>query len=90
VNSKTGKSLQNREYTFHNVTTSDDPVIRELAGAEEGDVFATDTILAALMACTRSVYSWDVVIQKARLRRRRRLAQLRTSCAREPALFPYG
>ncbi len=26
-----------------------------------GNVFATDIILATLMAATRSVYSWDVV-----------------------------
>jgi translation initiation factor 3 subunit D len=66
VNTRTERPLQNREYTFHNVTTADDPVIRELAAGGEGNVFATDTILAALMACSRSVYSWDIVITKAR------------------------
>lgn len=29
-----------------------------------GTVFATDTILATLMCSPRSVYSWDIVIQK--------------------------
>ena len=28
------------------------------------NVFATDTILATLMCCTRSAYSWDIVVQK--------------------------
>mgnify|MGYP002785398643 CR=1 FL=1 len=29
-----------------------------------GQVFVTDTILAHLMTCTRSVYPWDLVVQK--------------------------
>lgn len=29
-----------------------------------GTVFATDTILATLMCSPRSMYSWDIVIQK--------------------------
>ncbi len=29
-----------------------------------GNVFATDAILATLMCCTRSTYSWDIIIQK--------------------------
>ena len=27
-------------------------------------MFATDIILATLMSCTRSVYSWDIIVQK--------------------------
>lgn len=27
-------------------------------------MFATDAILATLMSCTRSVYSWDIVVQR--------------------------
>ena len=30
-----------------------------------GDVYATDSILATLVAAPRSVYSWDIVIEKA-------------------------
>lgn len=30
----------------------------------KGNVFATDTILATLMCCTRSVYSWDIIVQR--------------------------
>lgn len=30
----------------------------------QGNVFATDAILSVLMCCTRSVYSWDIVVQK--------------------------
>jgi translation initiation factor 3 subunit D len=29
-----------------------------------GNVFATDAILATLMCCTRSVYSWDIIVQR--------------------------
>ena len=30
----------------------------------EGNVYATDAILSTIMCCTRSNYSWDVVVQK--------------------------
>lgn len=30
----------------------------------QGNVFATDSILSVLMCCTRSAYSWDVLVQK--------------------------
>eukprot|EP00897_Mesotaenium_endlicherianum_P004132 jgi/Mesen1/3747/ME000204S03007 len=54
--------FENRQ--FHKVTTSDDPVIRRLASEDIGTVFATDAILATLMCAARSVYSWDVVVQR--------------------------
>jgi translation initiation factor 3 subunit D len=38
--------------------------LEKLAIDGMGQVFITDTILAHLMTCTRSVYPWDVVIQK--------------------------
>ncbi|KAJ5818853.1 hypothetical protein N7474_004444 [Penicillium riverlandense] len=46
----------------YNVTTSQDPVIHELAEKNEATVFATADILSMLMCATRSVYSWDIVI----------------------------
>jgi len=57
---------------FYPVTTTDDPVLEKLAvdgigGAGDGNkrsIFVTDTILAHLMTCNRSVYPWDLVIQK--------------------------
>ena len=30
----------------------------------QGNVFATDAILATLMCSTRSVYSWDIIVQR--------------------------
>ena len=65
VNVKNEKPLRRIDRIFHTVTTTDDPVIRKLAKSHpDANVFATDTILATLMCCTRSVYSWDIVVQK--------------------------
>ena len=64
VNCRTEKPLQrfpSRE--IFRVTTTDDPIIRQLSKTE-GSVFGTDTILSALMCATRSVTSWDVVVQR--------------------------
>jgi len=49
---------------FYPVTTTEDPVIEKLAIEDAGNVFATDAILAHLMASPRSVYPWDIVVQK--------------------------
>lgn len=46
----------------YNVTTTDDPILQSYASRNEGRVFVTDTILALLMTCTRSVYPWDIVV----------------------------
>lgn len=62
VTTKNERPLKGVNRIFHKVTTTDDPVIRELSS--EGDVFATDAILACLMSCSRSVYSWDIIVQR--------------------------
>ncbi|KAL8137220.1 hypothetical protein V2J09_003221 [Rumex salicifolius] len=49
---------------FFKVTTTDDPVIRRLANEDKATVFATDAILSTLMCSPRSVYGWDIVVQK--------------------------
>lgn len=56
------KRVETKE--FYPVTTTDDPVIERLAIEGRGTVFATDAILAHLMTCPRSVYPWDIVVQK--------------------------
>ncbi|GKY94480.1 hypothetical protein MPSEU_000413900 [Mayamaea pseudoterrestris] len=56
------KRMENKE--FYPVTTTDDPVLEKLAIDGAGQVFVTDAILAHLMTCTRSVYPWDIVVQK--------------------------
>jgi translation initiation factor 3 subunit D len=52
------------ERKFFTVTTSDDPVIEEMVKNNTGTVYATDAILAVLMSCLRSVYSWDLLVTK--------------------------
>jgi translation initiation factor 3 subunit D len=64
VTTKSDKSLEKSDKTFAKSTTSEDPVIKELAEAGEGNVFATSAVLAQLMACPRSVYSWDLLVRK--------------------------
>ena len=56
------KRVDNR--VFYAVTTAEDPVLERFAVEEVGNVFATDSILSHLMAAPRSLYSWDIVIQK--------------------------
>jgi translation initiation factor 3 subunit D len=56
------RRLQSLERAAYNVTTSQDPVIHELAEKNEATIFATADILSMLMCATRSVYSWDIVI----------------------------
>ncbi len=63
VTTQSEKILERTDRAFFNVTTSDDPIIRQLS-SEGGSVFATDVILSHLMVCTRSVYPWDIVITK--------------------------
>ncbi|KAG2420265.1 hypothetical protein HFD88_005066 [Aspergillus terreus] len=56
------RRLQALDRAAYNVTTSQDPVIQELAEKNEATIFATSDILSMLMCATRSVYSWDIVI----------------------------
>ncbi|XP_055331668.1 eukaryotic translation initiation factor 3 subunit D-like [Paramacrobiotus metropolitanus] len=46
------------------VSTTDDPVIRRLTKNEEYNVFGTDAIISTLMAASRSVYPWDIIVQR--------------------------
>jgi len=65
VTTKASVSLKRSETKeFYPVTTTEDPVIEKLAIEDAGNVFATDAILAHLMASPRSVYPWDIVVQK--------------------------
>lgn len=64
VNTKNDRPLDKSDLAFPKVTTSDDPNVRAFAAEGAGNVFATDAILALLMACPRSVYPWDVVANR--------------------------
>lgn len=63
VNCKQGKILQQVNRVHHKVTTTDDPIIRRLSKTE-GNVFATDSIIATIMCAPRSVLSWDIIVQR--------------------------
>lgn len=52
------------ERAAYNITTSSDPIIQDLADKNEATVFATDNILSMLMCAPRSVYSWDLVLER--------------------------
>ena len=39
-------------------------VTRDLAKKGVGRVFATDALITGLMCATRSVYSWDVIVER--------------------------
>ncbi|OQE26740.1 hypothetical protein PENSTE_c005G04903 [Penicillium steckii] len=56
------RRIQALDRAAYNVTTSQDPVIHQLAEKNAATVFATSDILSMLMCATRSVYSWDIVI----------------------------
>ncbi|KAL2800005.1 eukaryotic translation initiation factor 3 subunit D [Aspergillus keveii] len=56
------RRLQSLDRAAYNVTTSQDPVIQELAEKNAATIFATSDILSMLMCAPRSVYAWDIVI----------------------------
>lgn len=64
VTTRNERRLQRINRVIHTVTTTQDPIIRKLAKDSVGNVYATDAILATLMCCTRSNYSWDIVVQR--------------------------
>lgn len=61
----TERKLNVVDRAAYNVTTSQDPIIHELAEKDEATIFATDNILSMLMCAPRSVYSWDMVITRS-------------------------
>ncbi|KAF6761964.1 eukaryotic translation initiation factor 3 subunit 7 [Ephemerocybe angulata] len=62
VTTKSEKPLQLVDRIKYNPTTSDDPVIQQLASKNVANVYTTDIILSVLMCAPRSVYPWDIVI----------------------------
>lgn len=50
--------------TVFNTTTSEDPIMQELAKDPANRIFITDTILSQIMCTTKSVAPWDIVITK--------------------------
>ncbi|CAF0787536.1 unnamed protein product [Rotaria sp. Silwood1] len=63
ITTKSEKKLIMVNRLIHKITTTKDPVIRQICKTH-GNVFATDAIISTLMCCTRSVYPWDIVVDK--------------------------
>ena len=64
LNVRSARILQPQNKLFSCFTTQDDPVMERFLVEDAGDIYATDSILAHLVASPRSVYSWDIVIEK--------------------------
>lgn len=63
VTAKTARKLRRfdeKDVAF--VKTQDDAVMQQFAQDDIGNVFATDMVLSHLMAASRSVFPWDVVV----------------------------
>ncbi|KAJ2850953.1 hypothetical protein IWW36_001477 [Coemansia brasiliensis] len=65
TSTKLEKPLRNSGAVRYNVTASDDPVLQKVSEEQKDvHVFATDTVLATLMAATVSSSAWDVVVNR--------------------------
>ncbi|KAG9015552.1 hypothetical protein FRB94_000157 [Tulasnella sp. JGI-2019a] len=64
ITTKAEKPLQIMDRIRFNTTTSDDPVIQELAAKNTASIYVTDTILSWLMCAPRSVAPWDIIVTR--------------------------
>lgn len=64
VTVKASRRLRKSNVEYPRLTTTEDPIIRRIAGSGEGTVFATSAILALIMTASRSVQSWDIIVQR--------------------------
>ncbi|KAK0542721.1 hypothetical protein OC846_002092 [Tilletia horrida] len=59
------QSLQALDRIRYNPTSSDDPILQQIASSDPtANVFMTDSILALLMSSTRTVYPWDIILTR--------------------------
>ncbi|KAK8869935.1 eukaryotic translation initiation factor 3 subunit D [Kwoniella newhampshirensis] len=64
VNTRNEKPLEILDRVRYNTSTSDDPIINQLAEKKAAQIFATDSILSVLMTAPRSVNSWDIIFER--------------------------
>ncbi|WWC69596.1 eukaryotic translation initiation factor 3 subunit D [Kwoniella pini CBS 10737] len=64
INTRNEKPLEILDRVRYNTSTSDDPVIAQLAEKKAAQIFATDSILSVLMTSPRSVNSWDIIFER--------------------------
>ena len=59
------KSLQYPEGAFFNKSIVEDPIIKKISETNSaGNIFASGLVISLLMSCPRSVYPWDIVVEK--------------------------
>jgi len=64
ITTRTEKPLEILDRVRYNTSTSDDPIVGQLAEKKVAHIVATDAILSVLMCATRSVNSWDIVLDR--------------------------
>ncbi|KAJ2910285.1 hypothetical protein GGI21_001029 [Coemansia aciculifera] len=66
INTRLERPLKVSDSVRYNSTASEDPVLTKLSEKDGGDikVFATDSVIATLMASTVSMSAWDVVVNR--------------------------
>ena len=64
INTRNEKPLEISDRVRYNASTSDDPIIVQLSAKKAAHIFATDSILSVLMSATRSVNSWDLILDR--------------------------
>lgn len=64
INTRNEKPLEIVDRVRYNASTSDDPIIAQLAEKKVAQIFATDSILSVLMCASRSVNSWDIIFDR--------------------------
>ncbi|OMJ15918.1 Eukaryotic translation initiation factor 3 subunit D [Smittium culicis] len=56
--------LTKKTQVRYDVTASEDPILNQISNENKATVFVTDVVLSALMASTRSVYPWEIIINR--------------------------
>lgn len=64
TSTKMEKGLAVIDRVHYNPTTTEDPIIQNLASNKAAQIFATDNILSMLMCAPRTVYPWDILVTK--------------------------
>uniref|UniRef100_U9U745 EIF3d n=1 Tax=Rhizophagus irregularis (strain DAOM 181602 / DAOM 197198 / MUCL 43194) TaxID=747089 RepID=U9U745_RHIID len=64
IRTKSEKPLTPNDKVQYFDSTSKDPIIDQLAKDDTATVFATDSVLSLLMCAPRSVYPWDIIINR--------------------------
>ncbi len=64
IDRSNGAKLAVLDRGIYNPTTSEDPIIQQIAKKDTAIAYGTDVIISQLMCAARSVISWDIIITK--------------------------